>query len=122
MSKRARIFSYLHEMAAISPRVGNARIACAIVHRNGRIVSATTNKRKTHPLQARYAKNERAIYLHAEVNAIVQALRELDVSDFKGCDMYLARVAGRDFHPAVVEPCPGCARAIRDFGIRRVYT
>ena len=121
MSKQSRIFKYLHTLAAQSPRVGNARISCAITSKD-RIISATVNQRKTHPLQARYGKNPQSIYLHAEIAAIISALKDLEVRDFRYCDLYLARVSGVGRHPAVVQPCPGCARAIRDFGIRRVYS
>lgn len=120
MPRPARILSYLTELAYVTPRVGNARVAAAVV-KGGRIISVATNKRKTHSVQERYKKNPAAVYLHAEIGAIVKALGKLDVSELAQCDVYIARVAGTDKTVAPIHPCKGCERAIRDFQLRRVY-
>ena len=105
----------------------NIRFAAAIVHRN-QIISIGYNRRKSHPFQAKYAKNSEAIYLHAEIHAIKNALREISVDDLSRCDIYIARVkrqqAGDEhFVWGLSKPCVGCARAIAEFGIRRtIYT
>lgn len=121
MSRSDKILSYLTELAAETPSVGHARIAAAIL-RGPEWISVATNKRKTHPIQARYAKNNRAIYLHAEIHTIIKALKVLEVADLRSCDLYIARVTGTNRVPAPVHPCKGCAKAISEFGIRRVYT
>lgn len=120
ISRPTRILSYLTELAAVTPKVGNARVAAAIVN-GGRIISIATNKRKTHTVQARFGKNAQAVYLHAEVAAIIQALKRVEVAELEGCDIYVARVAGVKREVAKVEPCAGCARAIADFKLRRIY-
>ena len=105
----------------------NIRFAAAVV-RGNRIVSIGVNHMKSHPFQARYAKNEMAIFLHAEVHAIKNALRDVDVNDLSKCDIYITRVkkkkAGdKHFIWGLSKPCPGCERAIAEFGIRRtIYT
>ena len=83
---------------------------------------------KSHPFQAKYAKNEMAIFLHAEVHAIKNALREVKVDELSKCDIYITRVKRKQagdsqFIWGLSKPCPGCARAIAEFGIRRtIYT
>ena len=101
--------------------------AAAIV-RGNKIVSVGFNHMKSHPFQAKYAKNEMAIFLHAEVHAIKNALREIEVDELNRCDIYITRVkrkkAGdKNFVWGLSKPCPGCARAIAEFGFRRtIYT
>ena len=105
----------------------NIRFAAAIV-RGNKIVSVGFNHMKSHPFQAKYAKNEMAIFLHAEVHAIKNALREIKVDELNRCDIYITRVkrkkAGdKNFVWGLSKPCPGCARAIAEFGFRRtIYT
>ena len=101
----------------------NIRFAAAIVYRN-KIVSIGLNHNKSHPFQAKYARNPEAIFLHAEIHAIKNALREVDVDELSKCDIYITRVkrkkAGdKQFVWGLSKPCPGCQRAIVEFGIRR---
>ena len=73
-------------------------------------------------------KNEHAVYLHAEVAAIKNALREIDVDDFSKCDIYITRVKKeapftKKFVWGLAKPCIGCERAIAEFGLKRtIYT
>lgn len=120
MPHPTKVLTYLTALAAETPKVGNARVAAALM-RGNEWISVATNKNKTHPTQARFAKNNRAIYLHAEIHAIVKALRSVDVKELKYCDLYIARVAGINKEVASVSPCIGCAKAIREFGIKRIY-
>ena len=119
----------LHTLAKIAEANddSNIRFAAAVVYRN-KIVSVGYNRMKSHPFQAKYAKNPEAIYLHAEVHAIKNALREINVEDLPKCELYISRVkrpkAGDDrFVWGLSKPCAGCARAIAEFGIKRtIYT
>ena len=105
----------------------NIRFAAAVV-RGNKIVSVGFNHMKSHPFQAKFAKNEMAIFLHAEVHAIKNALREMDVDDLSKCDIYITRVKKekpftKKYVWGLSKPCPGCARAIAEFGFRRtIYT
>ena len=69
----------LHTLAKFAEAndTSNIKFAAAVVHRN-RIVSVGFNRMKSHPFQAKYAKNSEAIYLHAEIHSIKNALREID--------------------------------------------
>ena len=105
----------------------NIRFAAAVVYRN-KIVSIGYNRKKSHPFQAKYAKNPEAIFLHAEVHAIKNALREINVEELKNTELYITRVkkpkAGdKNFVWGLSKPCAGCERAIAEFGIKRtIYT
>ena len=119
----------LHTLAKIAEANddSNIRFAAAVVYRN-KIVSIGYNRNKSHPFQAKYAKNPEAIYLHAEVHAIKNALRELSVEELKNTELYISRVkkpqAGDNhFVWGLSKPCSGCERAIAEFGIKRtIYT
>ena len=119
----------LHTLATIAEANdgSNIRFAAAVVYRN-KIVSIGYNRMKSDPFQAKYAKNSEAIYLHAEVHAIKNALREIPVEDLPKCELYISRVkkpkAGdKHFVWGLSKPCAGCERAIVEFGIKRtIYT
>jgi len=119
----------LHTLAKVAAANPNPqeKFAAAVVYRN-KIVSVGMNSMKSHPMAAKYGKNEHAIFLHAEVAAIKNALRELDVDDFSKCDIYITRVKKekpftKKFVWGLAKPCPGCERAIAEFGFRRtIYT
>lgn len=119
----------LHTLAKIAEANdgSNVRFAAALVCRN-KIVSVGFNHKKSHPFQKKYAKNSEAIFLHAEVHAIKNALRDLPVGELSKCELYIARVKrpqsfSDKFIWGLSKPCVGCARAIAEFGIRRtIYT
>ena len=119
----------LHTLAKVAEANddSNIRFAAAIVYRN-KIISIGINHRKSHPFQAKFCKNEHAIFLHAEVHAIKNALREMPVEDLARCELYITRVKKpKSFSDKFVwglsKPCPGCERAIAEFGLKRtVYT
>ncbi len=120
------ILHTLAKVAAANP-TNSEKFAAAVVYRN-RIISIGMNSMKSHPMAAKYGKNEHAIFLHAEVSAIKNALREIDVDDFSKCDIYIARVKKekpftKKYVWGLSKPCPGCERAIAEFGFKRtIYT
>lgn len=120
------ILNTLFKVAAANP-TQSEKMAAAIVYRN-RIISIGMNSMKSHPLQAKYAKNDHAIYLHSEIAAIKNALREVEIDDLAKCDIYIARVKKekpftKKYVYGLAKPCAGCERAIAEFGLKRVvYT
>jgi deoxycytidylate deaminase len=90
-------------------------MAAVLVTNDGVVVGM--NKRKTHPLQARYGKNEKAICLHAEIDALAKASRLR--YNIEGGRMYVARVK-KDGQVGSAKPCTGCARALIAFGVDKV--
>lgn len=85
--------------------------------KRGRIISIGTNSYVlTHPLQARYARKSGspdAVYIHAEIDAIVRArgkpIHRIFVSRMDGNGNYV-----------MAKPCKACQLAIKDFNIKYV--
>jgi len=129
MSQRdIRVINLLSRVASdITSPVGKARISACIVYQN-EVVSFGINELKSHPLQAKFGKNEDAIYLHAEVSAIKNALRTLTIDNLSKTTLYICRVKYFDQTKqrmifGLAKPCSGCRRCIRAFDIGRVvYT
>ena len=89
-------------------------------NKRGQLVGMGTNDyKKSHPLQAYFAKkvgHPERIFLHAEIAAILAA-RSHRIHSIK-VERYDA--AGQ---PVSAKPCPICAKAIKAFGIKEVsYT
>lgn len=126
MSTDEDFLSFLRTMAEDVKPVAAARVAAAIVVRN-EIIAIGTNSRKTHPFQARFGKNSKSIFWHAETAAIRNALRCIDEDKLTHATLYVARakkmVKRGTFVSGMACPCAGCRRAIRHYGIRKVvYT
>lgn len=93
--------------------VAGAKVAAIIRTPYGREFVGI-NSRKTHPLMAKFGKNDKAICKHAEVDAIVTALRWIDSDDLRGSIMYVAR-AKADGSSGLAKPCSGCQKALIAF-------
>lgn len=85
--------------------------------RKGNLLATRANSyTKTHPLQAHFAKlvsKPNAIYLHAEIHAIVASgdskIHRIEVERFN-----------KQGEPALAKPCKICQKAIEAFGIKKV--
>lgn len=111
------------------------RIVAVLYHRN-KIIAKGINKEKSHPFQARFAKNEHAIFIHAEIDAIKNAIDAGYQDLLPKCHMIVAR-AKTNINPAftsegklgirnvmvpgIAKPCEGCQSAIALYGIPEVY-
>jgi deoxycytidylate deaminase len=104
--------------------VRGARIAAAVVRR-GKVISYGYNHKKTHPFQTRFCKNPHAIFFHAEVHAIKNALKSVDVEDLYKCELYIVRAkrdkANRKWITGMSKPCSGCQKCIDLFDLKSVY-
>lgn len=101
-----------------------AKLAASLVIRND-IISIGYNSYKTHPLQKRFSKNIEAIFKHAEVDCIINALRHIDAEDLSKANLYVYRVKKLtkdhvDWSDGYAEPCCGCKQAIDHFKIKKV--
>lgn len=101
-----------------------ARLAAAIVYK-GDIISIGVNKMKSHPFQLKYAKMPKSIFLHAETDAIKNALKRVDQDILSRSTLYISRVKYYDSTKQSVmyglaKPCAGCQRAIATFNIKNV--
>ena len=87
--------------------------------KRGRLLSVGRNSyTRTHPLQAKYGRRAgkpNAIYLHAELSALLKAREQVHKLVVLRYD--------KDGNPALAKPCPACQLAIREFGVKNVeYT
>lgn len=127
MKINQNIINTLIKVAEANDEYSSAKLASAIVLGN-KIISIGINRKKTDPLQAKYGKNDQAIYLHAELHAIKNALREISVEELNKCTLYVVRVKrpnpnSNKYVFGMAKPCCGCHRAIVEFGIKNVvYT
>ena len=102
-----------------------ARHAAAIVYKN-QIVSYGVNQKKSHPFHSQFSDHDDAIFLHAETDAIKNALRRISEDDLEKATMYVCRVKydsngpGKKLTWGNSKPCVGCQRAIATFGIKDV--
>lgn len=99
------------------------KLAACLVIRN-EIISIGLNSDKSHPLQKKFSKNSDAIFKHAEVDCIINALRHVDQEDLKSATLYVHRVkrqykGDKEWSDGMAEPCCGCYKAIEHFGIKR---
>jgi deoxycytidylate deaminase len=116
----------LLEQAKAQEPVRSSRITAGLIYKN-ELLFVGKNKLKSHPFQKRFGKNELAIYLHAEIDCIVNAVRNnMSLSDISKSTMIVVRTKQEKkgmWWPATAKPCSGCQRAIAHFGISNVlYT
>lgn len=119
-----RMIDILRVMAQDVTPVRGAKLASAIMHKN-QVVSFGVNQIRSHPLQARFGKNADAIFLHAEIDSIRNALYNNTADFLSRTTMYVYRVKRTEGRHSAwcqgnASPCEGCSRAIATFGIRRV--
>ena len=108
----------LMKLARLHSGCAGAKVVASI-EKNGRTISVGYNRRKTHPLAKKFGKNSEAIFLHAEVDAIVKAIQIYGADGLRGSTLRVARVL-KDGSAALARPCEGCQRAIVAFEIGEV--
>lgn len=119
--KHDHYMSTLAKLATSIEKVAGARVSSCLVLKNN-ILSFGFNKRKSHPFQAKFGKNEECIFLHAEIDAIKNALKCTSVEDLQRSTLYIYRskkVNGVETN-GLAKPCVGCMRAIVSFNIKNV--
>lgn len=99
---------------------GCSSVHCAILQTKKRLYYGY-NSKKTHPLQAEFGKNKEAIFLHAEIAAIVKAISREDRDSIKGSTLYIARTHA-DGTIVNSKPCRGCQQALEFFEVDCLYT
>jgi len=125
LSSHYRYFQYLWPIAKAVEPVANCRLAACLVHRN-EIISIGVNKKKSHPFMLRFSRHEEAIYLHAETDAIKNALKDYNEDFIRRCRMYVLRIKkpqeySKHYVCGIARPCIGCQRALATFNIRECY-
>jgi tRNA(Arg) A34 adenosine deaminase TadA len=92
----------------------------AIIVKDRTPIGFGMNSRRSHPLQFAFSKSHLKISLHAEVAAIVDALRNYDKEELVGTTIFVARVL-KNGSRAKAKPCVVCERALKAYGISSVY-
>jgi tRNA(Arg) A34 adenosine deaminase TadA len=107
-------FQQAIDVAKTSP--SKKKVGCLLLNR-GKVVQVATNlERKSHPIQAKFAKRVglgEKIFLHAEISALIKCRQNSDA-------IVVARVNPQG-KLRMAKPCPICELAIRESGIREVY-
>jgi tRNA(Arg) A34 adenosine deaminase TadA len=104
---------------------GRFKLAAGIVYKS-QLIATGLNSYKSHPIMCEWGTNADSIYLHAEIDAIKNALKLITQSQLTKCDIYIVRVkrpynASGNWEEGLAKPCPGCRRAIESFGLKRVF-
>lgn len=127
LARDIKMMELARRLAINNPGVKERFKLTAILVFRRDIVAIGNNGLRTHPLQKKYGKNDEAIFLHAEIDAIAQALNHISREDLKNSTLYVHRVKRSSSVKHVAEwvdgmacPCEGCHSAILAFGIKRV--
>ena len=118
------IFNVLFKSAEATKVVAHAKLASILIYKRS-VVSFGFNQMKTHPLQFKFGKNKKSVFLHSEIDCIKNAIRYIDPEDFNKSSLYTLRIKrsgrGGDLITGMSLPCEGCMKAILSFGIKNVY-
>lgn len=119
-----KILDELFTLAQDVEPIKTSRLAACIVHKRS-IISYGFNQLKTHPFQAQYTRHENAIYLHAETDAIKNALKRIPSAELSKTMLFVVRAKlekGKWVY-GLSKPCEGCMKAVATFDIKDVvYT
>lgn len=121
------ILDTLFKAAQANENMPKAKIAAAITKGN-QILGMGFNSLKSDPLQAKYSKNEHSIFLHAEIHAIKNSIRNYGVDALKNSTIHVCRVKKPNsksdkYINGLAKPCAGCRKAIEAFNLRYIrYT
>lgn len=105
---------------------GQQKLAACLVIQNT-VIAFGENKNKSHPFQARFARNPASIFPHAEIDCINNALKRIDRDELQKATLYVARLKRSSpkghYIQGLACPCKGCKEAIRKFNLKKVaYT
>ena len=109
----------LYQVALEGTCIRGSKHACAITYKN-RIIAIGVNKLKTHPIMLIYGKNKNAIFLHAEMDAIVKVINSHGPDILKSCALHVMRLPQGNVLGGS-KPCVGCQRALDAFMLKEVY-
>jgi len=121
----SRVIRMLSRLAIENPGTRTRyKMSAGIVYRRD-LVATGVNSYKSHPLMTGPGYNSEQIFMHAEVDAVRNALRLIDQNDLSQCAIYVVRVKRsqdlRRWQYGMAKPCKGCARVIASFGIDSVW-
>lgn len=100
-------------------------MAAGIVYKR-HLIATGVNRPKTHPLMMTQGYREDQRHMHAEVDAIRNALRLVNEEQLKQCELYVVRIKrpgikSKHWVHGLAKPCAGCSNVIKNYGIEKVY-
>lgn len=101
----------------------NALVTAMIVS-GGRVLSVGYNSRANSGLQERYKTNPHCNSIHAEVDAVINVRRKIDLTGSKIIVVRRLKY-DTDMNPylALAKPCPMCQAVLYAYGIKKaIYT
>ncbi len=107
------------DSAIANPILNLPRMGAVLVLRNGDIFYGY-NQQRSHPFQKQWAKHPEAIFLHAEIDALIRAMKMVPDEMIVGSSIYIARVL-KNGQPALAKPCSGCLGALIHFGVDNIW-
>ena len=100
----------------LNPKDGNVtwkNICACLYNKRGKIISSGVNSfSKSHPIQEKFGSTPYKIFLHAEIDAVVKAIRKVGGDDLSGYSLAIARIC-HDGSDAQAFPCDGCIDALQ---------
>lgn len=106
------------ELARSNPITDLPKMA-AIIYDRKKIISTGFNSRKSHPLAFKFSESHLKICTHAEVQAIINALKTHKPEELSGLRIVVARIL-KNGSTAKAKPCISCQRALANYGIEVV--
>lgn len=122
--RQLKFFSKAADVATQST-FGRYKLGCVAVIKNS-IIALSSNKLKTHPIQAEWDKyrnfncrsDPQNIHsLHAEI-ACLSSIKQ-DIS-FKDVELYIVRLL-KNGEFGMARPCASCYQYIKHLGIKKIY-
>lgn len=121
--KSSKIGDKVYDLLKVKSRsadvVKSSYHAAAVVYRN-QILTVGISRRKTHPIMAKYQSNEKKVYLHAEVDALVRFINIYGVDLLSDCSLYVLRTT-KSGRVAESKPCNGCMNMIQALNVGEVF-
>lgn len=92
----------------------------AIIAKRKKVMSTGYNKRKTHPMMLKFTDNHLRVCVHAEVDAIINALKTHTEKELKGAEIFVARIL-KNGQRGIAKPCNICQKALDSYGITAIH-
>jgi tRNA(Arg) A34 adenosine deaminase TadA len=126
MNPNPKVVEMLTRLAIDNPGIRNQFKLSAGITYGKSLIATGVNSYKTHPMMKQWGMTSNTICLHAEIDAIKNALKLVTPSELAKCNMYIVRVKRPDHSNdswvhGLAKPCDGCQRAIASFNIKRVF-
>jgi deoxycytidylate deaminase len=104
---------------------GRHKMAAGITYKK-HLIATGTNSYKTHPLMNGGGFRVNQVFIHAEVDAIKNALKLITQEQLVRCSLHVVRLkrpcsGSKAWVYGLAKPCPGCEHMIKSFGISRVF-